>query len=414
MFYIRIIFSQQVLFGSTRLFFIGLIISIRLSLIALFAQDSGFQKISQDEAIVIAIENNPELKNKILQLTSIQKDITWFPAFEKTELNYRYGQLYSPERGSYFEVIQNFGNPFGYGARKEFNSNKLDLIEKEREVLIEQKIQGIRNSYNQWIFTHHKLNLLEQQKNWYDDFMRIVELHFEQGEFDLLDKVKAETEYALVRNNYLKAQDEVLLSENVLKMHLFIEGDLVPESEELMLYEIAKDTVSGINSEIESMDQYVALNQTNIRMQKMKAFPDITAGYFHQKIGSARGFQGVMVGISLPLWFAPIKRNVEKAQLNEEIALNNYQQRVFEVEKEKKAIIIQMNRYFKQIQYYREHALRKSQILLQTSQVRFEKEDIEYFEHLENLNLWLQIQLEYIDLVKKYNEKAIELEYYVK
>ncbi len=388
--------------------------SIRLSIINAFAQESGFKKISQDEAIAIALENNPEIKNKKLQSASIQKYITWLPAIEKTEVNYWYGQLYSPERGSYVEVIQNFGNPFGYSAHKEYNSNKSDLIEKENEVLIQQIIQVVRNSYNRWIFAHHKFNLLEQQKKWYDDFLRVVELHFEQGAYDLLDKVKAETEFALVRNNYLKAQDEVLLSENELKMNLFIEGDLVPASEELMLYEIAKDNISGANSEIESMDQKVALNQAAMRMQKMKAFPDVTAGYFLQKIGSAGSFQGVMFGISLPLWYAPIKKNIEKAQLNEEIALNNYQKRVFEVEKEKEAIVIQMNRYFKQIQYYREYALRKAQLLLQTSQVRFRKEDIEYFDHLENLNLWLQIQLEYIDLVKKYNEKAIEMEYYVK
>ena len=390
------------------------LISATLSLVQVFPQESGFQRISQDEAIAIALANNPGLKNKKLILKSMEKDLTRLPAFEKTELNYRYGQLYSPVKGSYIELIQNFGNPFSYNAQKEYRSYKQNLTEKEGEVLMQQIIQGVRNSYNQWIFTHHKLNLLEQQKKWYDDFLRIVQLHFEQGAYDLLDKVKAESQYALVRNNYLKAQDEVLLSENELKMNLFIEGDLVPVTEELILYEITRDTISGINSEIESMDQYVALNQASIRMQKMEAFPDITAGYFHQKIGSAAGFQGVMVGISLPLWFTPIKKNIEKAQLHAEIAANSYKKRVFESEKEREAIVIQLNHNFKQIQYYREHALRKAQLLVQTSEVRFKKEDIEYFEHLENLNLWLQIQLDYINLVKKYNEKAIELEYYVK
>lgn len=375
------------------------------------AQKTGYQVLSRSEAVQMALSNHPIIQNG--ELKKAFKNTGKWPKFGLTEINYRYGQLYSMTTGSYFEFIQHFGSPMQMMAEKQYQSKAQQASEIELAIAKKQIEREVKKGYNQWIYAHHQFNLLQQKKQWYDDFIRITDLHYKQGAFDLLMKTKADAKYALVRSNYLQAQDNILLAENQLKQILLLDGDIIPETEELTMYEITKDTASGIYHEINHLEQMMEVRDAEIALEKAEIYPDVTAGYFHQRLGS-EGFDGIHVGLALPLWFFSVKKNVNEARLSKELIVNKYEARLFQTEKEKVALRAKMNKYFKQIQYYKQYALKKADVLIQSSQLKFEKEDIEYFEHVENLSLGMEIKLDYLEIIKKYNEKAIELEYYVK
>lgn len=390
------------------------VIVFHLSLIHLFPQGHGFMQIDQEKAVELAMENHLELINQELELSKTIYEKKSLPDLGASALNYRYGQLYSPERGSYFEIIQHIGSLFHWKAENEYNALKKEIAENEFNIIKAGIEREVKLAYNQWIYTHHYLNLLEQLKRKYDDVLRLTELHYNEGAFDLLQKTRFETEYARIRSNYLEAQDEILLAENELKKLLYIDADFVPETEELIIYEVSKDTSADVNYEIDYLENQVKLSQVGINLEKSKLFPELQAGYFYQKLAGMDGFQGISVGLTIPLWYFPKKTSIEKARLSESIAITQLRQREHEGNKEKEALIIEMNKFFKQIQYYKEHALKKAELLIHTSQVRFEKEDIDYFEYIGHVSLALDIQLKYLDAINNYNKKAILLEYYVK
>lgn len=375
-------------------------------------QSTGFTKINLEDAVNIALTNHPVIKNQRIKISIASLDAESLPDLGETEIFFGHGQLYSVDKGSYVEIVQNFGSLFHIGLKNQEHGLKRDLADQQLGILHNQLTVDVKRAYNYWIYTHHKLNLLEELKKVYDDFLQIVHLYFEQGSYDLLDKVKAESEFAYLRNSYLEAQDDVVLAEIELQKHLFIEGDLIPESEELGLYEIVKDTSSGIADEIEYLHNEAKLTRLDVKLKKSEAYPDFFAGYFHQKVGTSSGLQGVKIGLALPLWYFPVKKNIEQARLQQEIFVNNHALKKFRSEKEKEALVVEMNQLFKQLQYYKEHVLKQGDLLIQTSQVRFEKEDIDYVDHLGNIKAGIQFHLEYINIVKRYNEKAIELEYY--
>lgn len=390
------------------LFFTGIFCDVT----NLHAQSSGFQKLSVEDAVNIALTNHPVLKNHRIQIAVASLEEESLPQIAKTEIMYGFGQLYSPEKGSSLEILQNFGSPFQAGLRKQEQRIKREIADQKLKIQLNQLNHDVKQAYNHWIYTHHKLNLLEDLKEVYENFLQIVRLHFEQGSYDLLDKVRAESEHAYLRNSYLEAQDDIVLAELELKKHLFIEGDLIPASEELVLYQIEKDTSSGMTDEIEYVRSEVHLNELNVKLTKAEAYPDFFAGYFYQSIGPSSGLQGMKIGLTLPLWYFPVKTNVQKARLKHEISLNNHELKKFQSEKEREALVVEIEQLFKQLQYFKQHVLKQADLLIHTSQIRFEKEDIDYAEHLENIKTGLQFKLEYIKIVEKYNEKAIELEYY--
>jgi hypothetical protein len=70
----------------------------------------------------------------------------------------------------------------------------------------------------------------------------------------------------------------------------------------------------------------------------------------------------------------------------------------------------ELNRNFKKIRYFKETALVRADILLESSLARLRKEDIDYIEYAGNVGESFNIRLEYLQTLKNYNKTAIQLE----
>jgi hypothetical protein len=84
----------------------------------------------------------------------------------------------------------------------------------------------------------------------------------------------------------------------------------------------------------------------------------------------------------------------------------------FVYEKKRENLEYALNSCFKKIQYFRQFALGKSDILLEVTTVRHEKEDIDYTEYTQGVDEAFQIQLDYLETLRNYNQIAIQLELY--
>jgi hypothetical protein len=72
----------------------------------------------------------------------------------------------------------------------------------------------------------------------------------------------------------------------------------------------------------------------------------------------------------------------------------------------------ELNKYFKKILYFQQFELVRADILIRINQIRFEKEDIDYAEWVQNANEGFLIRLEYLQTLNIYNQTAIQLELY--
>lgn len=373
----------------------------------------AFTRLSMQEATNLALKNHPDVKNANIDMviTKSQKNIIF--DFSPTRFSYSHGQLNSSAIDWMWTIDQDFGSVLAPVYKNQKNRAEQKLYETKLTLTKKEILTQTKIFYNAWIYYHHKLNLLSREKTFFSDLVRVAALQFELGETTLLEKTETETGTARLTAQYQQTQSLLENAENQLQQFIMVDDDLIPETEELILYEIHKPPVNdSLNIHARYYKQKMEINQSAVNLEKSKLFPSLHAGYFNHQIDKQAGFYGWQAGISIPLWFFPQKHYINQAKLEAAKASNQYEYQQYRLQKEKELLQNELNRYFSQIQFYKNHLLKQAELLMNTATSQYKNESISYTEYLDNIEKSFEIQLEYLDVLKSYNETAIKLEYY--
>ncbi len=379
------------------------------------SQETSFKIVSMQQAVDLALSNNYRLKNAQLELD--RSELTKNNALDipSTEFKYQFGQLYSPIHDKYIEINQNFGSLLTHINRYKTALNFIELNKAQYELTKKQVVAEVKSAYFFWLFQYKKLEILEMQNKYYSDLTRIADLHYKLGETNLQEKVTITAQQAENELNYTTAQDELTIAGNKLKQLIVTTDEILPDTNEFELYMIDKPTPSteyngGLVLNV--YEKTTRLEKSKYQTEKSKFFPEISAGYFNQTIGTMKGLQGWQVGITIPVWFLPQSSNIKQARINEQIAANSMENQKFQIEQDVENLLFELSKYFKQIIYFKENALPQAEILMQTSELQFKKEEIEYPEYLQGISTALKLKMSYYETINNYNQTAIQLEFY--
>ncbi len=397
-----------------------LLLSFFYSILNSYSQNPNFEtsKLTINQAVEFASKNNPVLKNAQLSIEAAKSTKLGIVNFPSTEFTYRQGQMYSANIDHSFEINQNFGSVLTHLQNSKFTNHQINLSEINYRIVKKEIIAQTKISFYKWIYLINQFKIKQEQARLYKEFVRIAQLKYELGESSLLEQTLVETEYAASKNSLLKITEELIIAENKLKQIMNIDGDFIPESDSLVIYQLPAGT--DPNNRFSStilLDYYKNLyNTENIKynIERSKYFPEISAGYFNQQINNINGFSGWNVGIRFPLWFLPQNAKVQEAKIGKEKALNTFEYQKFNLEKEIENLVIHLDQIQNDLIYYHENALKKADLLISTASSQFEKEEIEYFEFLQSITTAQNIKLEYLNSLFRYNETAIKLEFYTK
>jgi cobalt-zinc-cadmium resistance protein CzcA len=218
-----------------------------------------------------------------------------------------------------------------------------------------------------------------------------------------------------VLNELKEAERAFLESENLLRQVLQITDTILPAQGGLEKYPLVIPAINPENSLIQSYYQDLYnLEQANLKLEKSRFFPGLSAGYFNQSIDRMSGFSGFMLGMTFPIWFVPQGGRVDQARLKTEMAQNEWMSQVHRQKLRIQTLKKQLINYDQQLSYFEETALRSSETLINTATLQFEKQDIEYFEFIQSISVALDINRTFLDQLNRYNQTAIELEYLMK
>ena len=381
------------------------------------AQDTtGFKKLTVDEAVELALKNNPKVANAALKIDEArsQKQGSW--DFSPLEFKYQYGQINSETNDRYMEINQNFGSLLAHIQSFRKANRNVDLITSEYTITEKEITVQVKSAYFFWLYLHNKLDVLNEQKNLYHDLVRIAGLRYNLGESDLLEKTVADTRYAEVDNDYNRTQDDLVIAQNKLKQLICTDGDIYPDTLESGKYGLitpmdtsrySPDVLTGF------YEKNYLWQKSNLDYEKSLYFPGIMAGYFNQNIGPLKGLDGWHIGIYFPLWFFPQNARIKSAKIQTQIAENEWKYQKFNIEKDVENLQLQLSKYSRQLRYYDENALKQANVLISTAKTQFEKENIEYYEYIQNISTALKIKLDYLQTLDNYNQTAIQLGFYL-
>jgi heavy metal efflux system protein len=408
--YKSISFKGQLIF---RCFVFSVLVSFEPAL----CQQPAVRIISMEEAVKTALIYHPLSKRAELKVQSAKNGVLASIDLGETSVNYKNGQLYSAVNDRYWEVDQHFGSPLTHIQKIGYNKQCIKLAEAEQKIAVKQLTADVKKAYNHLLYELSRRKVLKEFSVIYEDFLNVTGLPYNPADSDLLKRTLAEMLFADFQNKQFQTEQDCRIAGNQFQQALNITEELIPADSSLELYAIEIRN-SGPDkffpaSHLSVFNENYDLQKKAWLVEKSKLSPALNVGYFNQQIGHSGGFQGFMVGVTVPLWYFPQKTKINEAHINQDMARNELEFQKLSMRKNIENLKIKLDQCFVQISFYRENALHHADVLVKYALKKFKNDDMDYAEFLKNMEYALKIQLDYLDRMNAYNETAIQLEYYL-
>ncbi len=237
------------------------------------------------------------------------------------ELKYGYFPDNSTVSGTkeIFEVSQSFQMPCYYRNHKAFADLMIQQVEYGQSVLKQHVIGRAKSLLIEYIYLMKKASINNKRLKFADDIHNAYLVRLEAGDANILEVNKAKLHLMQVRKEESQIQAELLAIKEQLKdlnggNNLDISVDNYPDEH---IIELDTLLLEKLSSDPELLAQQKALEVSNsqLKVTKNLQLPKFSLGYGTETVADEK-FQGVLVGLSVPLWSS--KRAIQKAKIESE------------------------------------------------------------------------------------------------
>jgi cobalt-zinc-cadmium resistance protein CzcA len=123
--------------------------------------------------------------------------------------------------------------------------------------------------------------------------------------------------------------------------------------------------------------------------------------------GRNKRFNAFSVGVSVPLFIAPSLKRLKFNQLQINAQQMQLDAKLLETKMSLENNRLNIDKAWKQIDFYENTALKNSQILLNEANQKVQLGEIDFFQWLVMIQQALIIQNNYLDVLRNYNEQII-------
>lgn len=383
------------------------------------------QPITLDAAIAQALQ-----KNKSIEAASL--DIDYFKQIRKTssDIGKTTAMLMQGQYNSYYSdqnitLSQTIPFPTVIAAQHALGNSLVHGGELKKAVTENELVYQVKQVYYQLIFLQAKEKLLRKQDSIFNALVKATDLRYRTGEARLLEKTTAETQHNEVKNTLAQTQGDLLIYERLLGT-LTGSDQLISipnQTLEIRPLNFALDSTSvGNNPQLKYLQQQIEVSMHERKVANARVLPDITVGYFNQTlIGTLNTagekasrnvrFDGFLVGLSLPLWFAPQTARAKAARINEARTEKIYEYNQSVVQGQWQRAVQEYLKNNNSVQYYTTSALKNAHLLLSQAEAAFRGGEIEYTDYWLSIKNATQIEEAFINNVNNLNQSVINLEF---
>jgi cobalt-zinc-cadmium resistance protein CzcA len=373
-------------------------------------------KISMDDAVSKAIESNYQLENARLDIEMEQKLNKTTFTLPPPELAVDLGQINSNLYDRSLSISQSFSFPTIYTSQGKLNRERVDLMEVKYSMTKSELTASVMSLYSSWLLYHEQIKLIYMIDSIYQDFLAAAEARFASGDINGLEMVMAETKAAVIMNTYQSVHTEMLISENDLKTLMNSTNNIEPGDNSMIrltLHIIEDSTGYENNPYLAYIKQYAEVQTAVVKNEGSQYLPDFSIGYFNQTIDKVKGFDGVQLGMTFPIWFWSQSGKVKAAKIERDKAENHLYAEMRRTETEISNQFKQLEKYTYILDYYEDKALRQANIILEHSLKSFSAGNINYIEYANASADAFDIKMEYLDAINNFNQTVIRINYLI-
>jgi len=398
---------------------------ITILCITLLFSVSGFaqQKISLDDAIKMALQNNNQIKNEQLKTEYAKALIKTSADIPKTNVLGEYGQINSGYNDTKFSIAQNIAFPTVYKKQKQlltedYNAALLSVSLKEHEIK-----KAVTEVFYAFTYLEEKQKLLLQADTLYNNFYEKANLRLQKGESNILEKTTAETQKANIAIELRQVQQAIEM--NLLEFRLLLNTTQYEEPAATtykMPGVLFVDSSSIANNpQLKIVQQQTLIASAQTAVEKSKLLPDLSLGYFNnsfkgtgadnQVYSSSNRFSSVQAGVGIPIFTKAQKARVASSKLQESILQSQYETEVLNVQNQYRKLLTLYNSNADVVKYFEDTGLKNAALIIQTANMQFVNGEINYLDFVMLTNQAVAIRSNYIEAVKALNESIIAINF---
>ncbi|MCB0852988.1 MAG: TolC family protein, partial [Bacteroidetes bacterium] len=147
------------------------------------------------------------------------------------------------------------------------------------------------------------------------------------------------------------------------------------------------------------------------QVAQAKLLPQLSAGYFHQQIDCASGFQGWQVGISVPLWFRAKQAESQAQAVEQKVISSQAENTRLRLSSTWDQLFQQYLTAQQQLNFYETEGLQLAESLVQNGTLAYRAGEIDYVAYIQNLDQAFAHRKSHLDSILKTNQAVIGISY---
>lgn len=384
------------------------------------------RKIKLADAISEALSRSQELKTSAYRIDYQESLSRTASDFGKTDLMWMGGQYNSKKFDNHILVSQNLPNPASVARKKALLAEQVTGARAGMEVVKTELVRRVRLNYEEQVLVKEKQKLLDTWTSLSERFVKAAAARYRTGETNQLEYVTAQSQQAVMQSRALQNQGELRNLRRALQT--LINSDAPAEAETDSLTKLplpllrADSTALASNPYLRYLAQQTEVDRKQIAVQKAGLLPDFNVGYFNQSLtgfqnvggqeiyyGPGKRFQGVQVGVQLPIFNGAARARVKASEMYAQIARNELEVARLQMTADLRQAITTYETANENVTLYEAKTLSLAGTIQNQAVKAYEAGEIGYMEFGQAMSRALAIRMTYLDLLHAYNQSVIEI-----
>ncbi len=376
---------------------------------------SQAKKISVEQAIEVALQNNLGLKASAQRIEQSNQLIGTAIDINKTEVYYnKDNNNIAPNNLplNVWGIHQSIQFPTVYGAQRKVMLQKSQLSVDQYEMGKRMVTKEVSKAYYEIVYWQHMLNNYSFLDSIYTSFERAANRRFEEGESNYLEKLTAETKNKEITLKLNQIRESI--QKSYIAFNQWLQSDTlyqVSDAEFKKIGLIALDTVA--HPVLTYYDDAMILAKGQTSLEKQRLLPDLNASVFRgtNNGSGTQSYTGFQVGLAIPLWFGSHQSKIEAAKMETNILEsenNNYKLRLIS---KYEALQSDLRQFEGRLSYYEVTGKKLAEETLFHATKAFQNGELNFLEYTQLLENAKNIESNYLDALFQYNMTILETNY---
>ncbi|PWD98201.1 CusA/CzcA family heavy metal efflux RND transporter [Marinilabilia rubra] len=372
------------------------------------------QKVSLEEAIEMAITNHPDIKSGQMGVERQRKEKT--AAFDLPDTKVAYESENEGSGRHTWSVEQEFDNPIEYAKRGKLANRRIELSQNRMRQLKQLVVRDVKKAFNAVLFAGEKLKLMDELEHYFSELNEAGELKYQTGDISYLEKVSAQSKFKAIKLQKKEAEAELKNARNQLQKAVFTNVPVRTKDTALAEYSVNIDTlgqVPGNNPDLLISEGIIETARAESKARRAVSWPDPFVRFSKTEINGGDSFNAFEVGVKFPIDFWGENGRNQSAKIQAQIVVQEEMSFHKDIETEFLNLVNDLENYQDQLDFYNESRLKEARLISRNAFFQYKAGNIDYLQYVQYFDQSTGIQLDYLQVLKKYNDAAIELEYMV-